>query len=262
MPVIPTIPTTRLSQKEFGDLAYDVTGQVIAVHRDFGRLFDELVYKREVAARRSDALLEVGVDLIHGTFTKRLFADVIVRGGALFEFKSAEALHSRHRSQTIQYLLLFGLAHAKLFNVRNESLEHEFVNCTTTRQERQNFTVDDREFASETAGAVRFKESLISVLRDWGTGLEVATYEEAVIHLLGGEDAVVCNVPVLGTAGHIADQRMRLAVPNAAFKITSLAQGEESLTAHARRILAHTPLDFIHWANIHQNTVRFTTLRK
>lgn len=243
-------------------MAYEVTGQVIAVHREFGKLFDELVYKREVAARTSGARLEVGVDLIHGTFSKRLFADVLVGGGALFEFKSAEAIHARHRSQTIQYLLLFGLAHAKLFNVRNDSLEHEFVNCTSTREERRIFTVDVREFAAEAVEALHFKDTLLAILRDWGTGLEVATYEDAVTHLLGGENSVVASVPVFGVSGHVADQRMRLVAPNAAFKITSLAQGEESLIAHARRILAHTPLDFIHWANIHQNTVRFTTLRK
>lgn len=242
-------------------MAYEVTGHAISVHREFGRLFNEVVYKREIAARMPDAQLEVGVDLIYGAFSKRLFADVIVGSGALFEFKSAEAIHAKHRSQTIQYLLLFALSHGKIFNVRNGTLEHEFVNCGTTLDERRSFALDEREFASDMDGAVRFKEALVGLLKDWGTGLEIAAYEEGVTHLLGGEEQVSSRVPVFGTNGKIAEQSMRLAAPNAAFKITSLSTGEDSFVSHALRILAHTPLDFILWANIVQNTVRFTTLR-
>ena len=46
-----------------------------------------------------------------------------------FEFKAAEAIHPKHRGQGIHYLFLFDLGHGKIVNVRNEEVEHEFVNC-------------------------------------------------------------------------------------------------------------------------------------
>ena len=41
MPIIRTIDTNRISQEEFGRLAYEVKGHVIDIHNDFGRFFDE-----------------------------------------------------------------------------------------------------------------------------------------------------------------------------------------------------------------------------
>ena len=56
-------------------------------HSDFGRLFDEKVYKKELSNRLKDVALDVAVDVTHGTFTKRYFADVLVHHGELFKFK-------------------------------------------------------------------------------------------------------------------------------------------------------------------------------
>ena len=78
MPILPSIQTKRISQAEFGELAYEVMRHVFAIHEDFGRFFDEKVYKKELAARIKNMLLEVPVDVTHDTFTKRYFADAIV----------------------------------------------------------------------------------------------------------------------------------------------------------------------------------------
>jgi len=83
---------------------------VFAIHSDFGRLFDEKVYKKELSNRMKGVALEVAVDVTHDTFTKRYFADVLVHDGGLFEFKATDAIHPKHRAQAIHYLLLFDLA--------------------------------------------------------------------------------------------------------------------------------------------------------
>ena len=67
-----------MTQLQFGGVAYEVMQHLFAVHHEFGRLFDEIVYKRELAARMNDVQLEVSVDVAHETFTKRYFADAIV----------------------------------------------------------------------------------------------------------------------------------------------------------------------------------------
>ena len=73
---------------------------------------------KELATRLPDVLTEVPVDVVYQSFTKRYFADVIVRGSGLFEFKAADAIHPKHRGQCIHYLFLFDLGHGKIVNVR------------------------------------------------------------------------------------------------------------------------------------------------
>ena len=129
MPVHPSIATTRISQEDFKSLASEVMRHVFDIHNEFGRLFAEPVYRRELAARLPEVILEAPVTVTHGTFTKTYFLDALVRNSGLFEFKAADALHPRHRGQTLNYLLLFDLAHGKIVNLRSQRVEHEFVNC-------------------------------------------------------------------------------------------------------------------------------------
>ena len=51
MPISSKHPIRRLSQQEFGDIAYEVMRHVFAVHQDLGRLFSEEIYQVEIAPR-------------------------------------------------------------------------------------------------------------------------------------------------------------------------------------------------------------------
>ena len=59
---------------------------------------------------------------------------------------------------------------------------------------------------------------------------------------------------------HIANQRMRLAAPNVAFKITALRSRLGEFESHATRLIRHTTLKTVHWAHITQASVTFTTV--
>lgn len=261
MPIVPSITTTRLSQADFQPIASEVMRHVFDIHNEFGRFFDEQVYKREFATRMDGVLLETAVDVTHRSFTKRYFADALVHAGSLFEFKAAEAIHPRHTSQTIHYLLLFDLAHGKVINVRPEKVQHEFVNCHRRLADLRAPAVHDDDWSPETPGAARFRDTLMALIHDWGTGLEISLYEEGLIHFLGGEPAVDVAVPVLGSNGQIAVQRMRLVAPNVAFKLTAISDRRDAFLTHARRLIQHTTVAAIHWANITTNHVTFTTIR-
>ena len=67
-------------------------------------------------------------------------------------------------------------------------------------------------------------------------------------------------VPVIGSRGHITDQRMRVIAPNVAFKITAFEGRLEAFEVHAKRLIEHTTLKAVHWANITQTTVTYTTI--
>ena len=133
MPIILKHPTRRMSQAEFGDLAYEVMRVVFRIRDELGRFFDEKIYKRELALRVPGAELEVPIEVSHRSFTKLYFLDVLVSGGAVFEFKTVEALTRRHEAQLLHYLLLAELPHGKLVNLRPEILEHKFVNVGGSR---------------------------------------------------------------------------------------------------------------------------------
>jgi GxxExxY protein len=262
MPVVRQIQTTRPSQDEFGAIAYEVMAHVHDIHNEFGRFFDERVYKRELADRMTGLELELPVTVSHGSFSKTYLLDVLARRCGLFEFKAAEAIVSRHRSQAFNYLLLFDLPHGKIINVRPERVTSEFVNCHQRLEDLRNPVITDTAFDSTVPGAEFFRDMLTALVRDWGAGLEIGLFDEALAHFLGGEEKVFQAVPVIGSKGHLHDQRMRMLAPDVAFKLTAFPERLEAFEIHARKLLQHTTLKAIHWANITYQHVTFTTIRQ
>ena len=261
MPVHCFIQIPRLSQKEFGEVSYRVMERVFAIHRDFGRLFDEWIYKQELALRLPGAQVEVPVDVTHRTFTKRYFLDIVAAEGALFEFKTVEELVPRHRAQLLHYLLLLDLAHGKLVNLRAAEVKHEFVNATMTTAERRQFSLERRDFDAASPGAAAVEGILVPLLEELGTGLELAFYEEALTHFLGGDANVERDVEVLsGDGAVLGTQRMRLCAPDAAFKLTTFSEPPFTFADHCRRLLRHLPIKVVQWINIANHRVTLTTL--
>lgn len=160
MPITTRIPLRRLSQQDFGDIAYEVMRQVFAIHNEMGRFFDEKIYKRELAHRMSGVLLEEPIEVVFGTFRKPYFLDVLVAEGAIFEFKAVERLVARHRAQLLNYLLLCDFAHGKLINVRSESVEHEFVNTNWRPADRLKFTVHQERWDASIPGTATLGDFL------------------------------------------------------------------------------------------------------
>ena len=263
MPISTPIPIRHLSQSEFGEIAYAVMEQVFAIHKEFGRFFDEKIYKRELARRMAGVTLEVPVDVTFGSFTKRYFLDVLMGGGALFEFKCAEEIHPRHRAQLLHYLLLLDLNHGKLINMRTEAVQHEFVNATLTTAARGQFTVDTARWRARSEGAAQLEGILIPMLRELGTGLDLNLYEEALAHLLGGAATMLRDVPVASADDTpLGVQTMRLITAASAFKLTAFKTFQPAYAEHCRRLLTHLPLKAIQWANIAHRQVTLTTIER
>lgn len=261
MPIIRRTQTSRISQEEFSALAFEAMAHVYDIHNEFGRFFDERVYKRELADRMTGLELELPVTVTHKTFAKTYQLDVLARGCGIFEFKAAEAIVSRHRSQSFNYLLLFDLPHGKIINVRPERVGSEFVNCHQRLEDLRNPGITDQAFDAKVAGAEFFLETLVALLRDWGAGLEISLFDEALTHFLGGEERVVRPVPVMGSKGHLHDQKMRMLAPDVAFRLTAFTERLDAFEVHARRLLRHTTLKAIQWANITHHHVTFTTIQ-
>ena len=262
MPITCRIPLRRLSQQEFGELSYDVMRDMFAIHNELGRFFDEAIYKRALAARRDDVRLEEPIDVTFRTFTKQYFMDVLVAGGGLFEFKAVDQFVPRHRAQLLHYLLLTDLKHGMLVNVRPETVDREFVNAAVTREDRFAFVPDATAWDDGLPGAMFVRELLLELLADWGTGLELSLYEEALTHFLGCQSVVVRPVSVLLDSIELGQQPFRHAAEDVAFKLTAFeeAQALDRFLIQVDRLVRHTTLRALLWINIGRSRITFTSV--
>jgi hypothetical protein len=86
---------------------------------------------------------------------------------------------------------MLDLPHGKLVNMRPESVAHEFVNATLRPADRRDFQASTDRWNRAFACANRVLETMMSLLNDVGTGLDLGLYEAALTHFLGGEERVL-----------------------------------------------------------------------
>jgi GxxExxY protein len=261
MPVKIDADVRRLSQNEFGAVAFKVMAHAFDVHRQLGRLFDESVYQTELA-HRLGAPTEVRLEISHDGFQKIYFLDLLVENGALFEIKTVDSFHERHRSQLLNYLLLTGLAHGKLINFRTSAVQHEFVNTSLTRTDFTRFDVDDSHWQADDPASLDIKHRLIAMLRDVGAGLDLQLYREAIIHWLGGPAIAVYKVDVLVGGRRIGTHELVRTPGGAGIQLTCLKSKDlRPFEDHYLRFLSHVDATALHWINITWSSVMFRTLR-
>ena len=185
MPITCPISFKPLSTRDFGKLDYSVMACAFATHKEIGRLADEVIYQNDFPARLSQAgfriCREVPVTVSFGSFNKVYLLDLVIDETAVYELKAVAKLTSNHVAQLLNYLCLIESKRGKLVNFRPSSLETKFVNAPMSRQHRQRFVVNEILWR----GPSRFRDLLVDLLRDWGTGLEQSLYHEAIVDLLG-----------------------------------------------------------------------------
>ena len=233
---------------------------VFDIHNKFGRYFDEKIYKRELGRRFPEVELEVPIEVRFESFCKLYFLDVLVGGGGVFEFKAVESLTNRHRSQLLQYLMVADLSHGKLVNMRTELVQHEFVNTKLRLSDRTSFEVSDHGWQEIVDQPLL--EWFVAFLRDIGTCLDISLYEDALTHLLGGEERVTHEIEVVSGGTTLGPQKFRLLAPRVAFKVTALPENSNLFEIHARKLLEHTRLDAIQWINVARKEVSFRTISR
>jgi hypothetical protein len=100
-------------------------------------------------------------------------------------------------------------------------------------------------------------------VRDLGAGLALPLYQAALVHLMGGEAAVIQNVPVLCDGRQIGRESLPHIGRGAVFRLSALEDaGMAPFGEHLQRFLLHTPLETIHWININARSVVLTSLHR
>jgi GxxExxY protein len=267
MPIEVATPIRVLDQEEFHALNRRVMAIVFEVHNEFGRLLDELLFKREIAARCEAAGIvpaqrEVQVRVTHEGFCKDYFLDLLFCHGLLLEAKTAERFTPAHRAQDLNYLLLTGMQHGMLVNLRPERVQHEFISTQLTPEKRRRFTVVDKGWCATEERSTQLREKVVALLKDWGGFLEIGLYREALTHFLGGPEAVIQAVPVYFGERLLGHQRVHLLDAKTGFALTALTGDRRNLEDHQRRFLCHTPLEALQWVNLNHHQIEFSTLRR
>ncbi|RMF38984.1 MAG: GxxExxY protein [Planctomycetota bacterium] len=263
MPIEPSIPLTPISQAEFGDIAYEVTGYAYRIHKQLGRVFDESVYRRALAHLLGPrAIEEFPIRLSHAGFETILYLDLLVDHACPFELKVASELHDRHRGQLIQYLMLTGLHHGKLINFGSERVQDEFVNCRESTAHRRTFETDRSRWPAPDSTARQFEDAVIGLLRDWGTGLDRSLYLQALTHIFGGEETVCRQVQTTFEKIIIGLQRVNCVTVGVAFELTCLKRNVDKYEQQLRLFLNNTSLNRLLWANVVSGAVTLVAMEQ
>jgi GxxExxY protein len=267
MPIVTPVPLRLLHQEEFARIDYRVMRCAFDAQNDLGRLCDEVIYQSDLALRLEAAGLgpvrrEVPVTVTHGDFTKTYRLDLVVNDGAIYELKTEARLAVDHDTQLLNYLFLCETQHGKLVNFRPAQVESRFVNTTLSLRARRDFRVDTLRWQEADDVSRTLRTGLLGILEDWGGFLDLALYTEALTHFLGGEAKVVQQVALTRAGVPLGNQRVHLAGPDVAFRLTALAEGTEEYAPHLQGLLRHSPLRAIQWINLGRHHVRFVTLTK
>jgi len=249
-----------MSEKESAQLIFEVMHCAFGVHNEIGKFCDEKIHKREIANRFAGVELEVPILVSFDSFQKNYFIDMLVRRAAILELKKVERIVARHRSQLLHYIHCSELRRGKLANIGSDRIEHEFVNTTLTWAERTKFSVEDSSFKAFDTNDRLWKDWFTTAVRDWGTGLDLGLYGDALTHILGGDSRVTRNLEIVIGRSCLGNQIARFSGPDSIFKVTTLNGNLDSFEDHARRFLANTRLRALQWVNVSRQLLTFRTL--
>jgi len=254
-----------ISQEEFYEIDYGVMRLVFGIHKELGRLWDEKIYKNELAFRCQkagfgDVRVEAPIQVSFREFAKTYYMDILLDGMAMYELKTAKALTHEHRKQAIQYLLMVGLNHGKLVNLRPPSAQYTFVSTRLTPEEQHRYTVEDADWLDADSDGAWLKRTMLDMLQDWGAFLPAELYQQAIVHLRGGEDNVIRDIEIVDGARVIGKQPAQLLNPDAAFRVSAITRDPAAYERQLRKCLSHTRLRTLQWINLQHHAVVFKTL--
>lgn len=267
MPIEVDSPIRVFSQDEFHALAHRVLGVVFGIHNEFGRLMDEEVYKQAIrlrceAAGMVPARREVEIRVTHGGFSKSYFMDLLFAFGLMVEAKTAETITDKHGSQALHYLLLSGMRHGLLLNMRLSKVEWRYVSTTLDTAERRRYRVDDSRFDPVNEASRQLRGLFVELLDDWGAFLETSLYRAAVIDFFGGPEVVMQRIGVYDHGTQLGTQETCLIADDTVFALTAMKKGQADMKDHLQRFLEHTTLNTIQWINMDNHEIEFSTIKK
>jgi GxxExxY protein len=265
MPIKPGTTIQLKTEEEFREIDYRVMGKAFDIHNEFGPHFNEIVYKNELAFRLAEiglrAVREFPIDLVFQQHSKRVFVDLFVDNSIVYEIKTAASFAPAHRSQALNYLFATGTKHGKLINFRGAKVEGEYVSTSLDHEDRRVISVHDSERDPLDTDASRWRELVMALIADWGSGLDLNWYREALGDVLGGLSRAETEMAIVSNGRPIGSHRIRLLTADAMWTLTAV-KDQSVMKENLRKLLSLSHLKRIHWANIQNHQLQFQTLKR
>ena len=122
--------------------------------------------------------------------------------------------------------------------------------------ERREFDVITQNWKGDTV----VQQAIVELIRDFGVGLELPLYHQAIVHLLGGEGIVTHQLPLFRDGIELGSQRFHLMDEHSAFRVTAYEGPSHNRARDLARLVKFSPLRQMHWVNISRSEVLFTSL--
>jgi len=112
------------------DLAYQIVGIAMQVHKELGHGFLEKVFENAMSVlfRKNGLPVQQQHPIAvtyYGEIIGDYIADFLVDGKVIVELKSVDSIRDVHRAQAINYLRATGIELAIILNFGKEKLEYE-----------------------------------------------------------------------------------------------------------------------------------------
>lgn len=262
MPIHCDTKLSPVDQKGFHALDYRITGLAFKAQNSLGNFLKEDAYKRKMAQLMAAEGIEVHTEtrmtVSHGSFSKRYFCDMLANDSVLYELKASSSPAKNHQEQVLHYLFLTGLKYGKIFNFRAPSVDSYFVSTNYSENERRDLKWNTSGWL-ENPQSLKLLEVLSALLHDWGIGLHLSLYEEALIHLLEGiltmnEILIEQNKLVLSSEKWPVLQNTGL------FHLSTIRKESLSYEKNLLKFLHLTPFTKLYWININKRDIHCKTL--
>jgi len=118
-----------MSELLYKEEVYQIVGYCMAVHRELGKGYDEIVYRDALEIERKiEGMPFVRKKKFEVTYKGVIlphcyYADFVIQDKILLETKASESLHPTHVRQVLDYLAASKLKLALLVNFGSDSLE-------------------------------------------------------------------------------------------------------------------------------------------
>jgi len=257
----------KISEKQFHEIDYQITGLAFQVHNDLGHLYNEKIYQHELANRCHKAgfnnvQMEVPIVVSHKDFTKKYYVDLLIDNSVIYELKAANSLTSSHEKQIINYLMLLELHHGQLINFKTMSIKKRFISTSIDKTDRYNFDINYTYWLDLDSDAIWFKKMMNDLIKDWGVFLDLNLFYDAICYFRGGVEKVINNLIVVNEGIKLGEQKVHLLNSKTAFKITAISRDFKYYEEHMKRFLHYVDLEAIQWVNFNKRKITFKTIRK
>lgn len=266
MPISTSVPINQIDKAAFHRIDEMVTVLALDIHRDSKRMIDGNLYQTELADRIQQAghsvARNVRVTTSFDDFQKEYLIDLIVAGSVVVKAKTAIRLTRQHKAQLTNSVFLTNASHGTLLNFGAENLEHHSISTSMNESSRKKITCTSMDWKILTPTCRIFHDALCRVLCDWGSGLDVAVYRDAVLHFLGRNESMMKEVEVNTDQRPMGRRKIHLLTEDIAFAITDSGAPQKILVERQLKLLRETKLKALQLANLHGQHLSLHTIQR